>query len=92
MALAVKYQGMVDNGELRDYADIARLGYVSRARMTQIMNLANLAPDIQEELLFPTCSLPAERRLRQLARLIAWAEQRRSWRDLLASGSPCIFN
>ena len=92
MALAVKYQGMVDNGELRDYADIARLGYVSRARMTQIMNLANLAPDIQEELLFPTCSLPAERRLRQLTRLIAWAEQRRSWRDLLASGNPRIFN
>lgn len=37
MALAVKYQEMVDRGELRDYADIARLGYVSRARMTQIL-------------------------------------------------------
>ena len=85
MALAVKYQGGVDNGELRDYADIARLGYVSRARVTQIMNLANLAPDIQEELLFPTCRPPTERRLRQSTRLIGWAEQRRSWRDLLFS-------
>ena len=92
MALAVKYQGMVDNGELRDYADIARLGYVSRARITQIMNLANLAPDIQEELLFPACSLPTERRLRQLTRLIGWAEQRLSWRDLLVRGNLCIFN
>ncbi len=92
MALAVKYQGLVDNGELRDYADIARLGYLSRARITQIMNLANLAPDIQEELLFPACSLPTERRLRQLTKLIGWAEQRLSWRDLLVIGNPCIFN
>ncbi len=92
MALAVKYQEMVDRGELRDYADIARLGYVSRARMTQIMNLANLAPDIQEQLLFPTHLLPPERRLRQVTALIGWAEQRRSWRDLLASGNPCSFN
>lgn len=92
MALAVKYQDMVDRGELRDYADIARLGYVSRARVTQIMNLANLAPDIQEELLFPTRFLPPERRLRQLTALIGWAEQRRSRRDLMVSVTSCVFN
>jgi len=51
MALAIKFQEMVDRGEVRDYADLARLGYVTRARITQIMNLLNLAPDIQEELL-----------------------------------------
>ena len=28
MALAIKFQGMVDGGEVRDYAEIARLGYV----------------------------------------------------------------
>jgi hypothetical protein len=47
MALAIKFQDMVDRGEVRDYADLARLGYVTRARITQIMNLLNLAPDIQ---------------------------------------------
>jgi hypothetical protein len=31
MALAIKFQDMVDRGEVRDYADLARLGYVSRA-------------------------------------------------------------
>jgi len=41
----------VDQGEMRDYADVARLGYVTRARLTQIMNLLLLAPDIQEALL-----------------------------------------
>jgi hypothetical protein len=51
MALAIKFQDMIDRGEVRDYADIARLGYVTRARVTQIMNLLNLAPEIQENLL-----------------------------------------
>ena len=51
VALAIKLQDMVDRGEVRDYADLARLGYVSRARIRQIMNLLNLAPDIQEEIL-----------------------------------------
>src|SRR3712207_3152134 len=31
---------------------VARLGHVTRARVTQIMNLLNLAPDIQEAILF----------------------------------------
>ncbi|HQI27050.1 MAG TPA: hypothetical protein PLT20_03115, partial [Sedimentisphaerales bacterium] len=52
MALAIKFDGIVRRGEVRDYADLARLGYVTRARITQIMNLLNLAPDIQEEILF----------------------------------------
>jgi len=51
MALAIKFQDMVDRGEVRDYADLARLGHVTRARMSQIMNLLLLAPDIQEQLL-----------------------------------------
>lgn len=48
MALAIKFDGLVRQGVVRDYADLARLGYVSRARITQIMNLLHLAPDIQE--------------------------------------------
>ena len=78
-----QYQGLVDVGELRDYADIARLGYVTRARITQIMNLSNLAPDIQEKLLFPDGFLPPERRLRKLAGQVDWDEQRRLWRELV---------
>lgn len=51
MALAIKFQDMIDHGEVRDYADLARLGLVTRARMTQVMNMLLLAPDIQEQLL-----------------------------------------
>src|ERR1700722_7653073 len=55
MALAIKLQELVDRGEVRDFAELATLGYVTRARMTQIMNLLNLAPEIQEQiLLLPT--------------------------------------
>jgi len=89
MALAIKFQDMVDQGEARDYADIARLGYVTRARLTQIMNLLLLAPDIQDNILswsanaerFPAI---AERQLRSLTQIPAWGPQRRLWLDLLS--------
>jgi len=90
MALAIKFQDMVERGEVRDYADLARLGYVSRARITQIMNLLNLAPDIQEELLLlaPAGSGSAaggEGNLRKLVSLVGWSEQRRDWARLISS-------
>ena len=43
MALAIKFDGMIQRGEVHDFADLARLGYVTRARITQIMNLLTLA-------------------------------------------------
>lgn len=52
MALAIHFDGLIRQGVVRDYADLARLGSVSRARITQIMNLLNLPPWTQEELLF----------------------------------------
>ncbi len=83
MALAIKFQDMIDRGEIRDYAELARLGYVSRARVTQIMNLLNLAPNIQEEILFLPPAFGrgpvTERHLRQLNSIIDWSEQRRLW-------------
>ena len=54
LALAIRFEGLVREGEVRDYADLARLGQVTRARITQIMNLLNLAPDIQEDILLLT--------------------------------------
>ena len=91
MALAIKFQGMVDRGEVRDYADLARLGYVTRARITQIMNLLNLAPEIQEDILdlagpsTEACYV-AERRIRSITKTVAWSPQRLAWMEL-RSGS-----
>ena len=76
MTLAIKFQEMVDRGDVRDYADLARLGYVTRARLTQIMNLLLLAPDLQEHLLFSPTTVE-ERRLRNVAKIVEWREQRK---------------
>jgi len=81
MALAIKFQDMVDSGKVRDYADLARLGYVTRARLTQIMNLLLLAPDIQETLLqagsrSSVREVPAERQLRAVTSAAEWSTQR----------------
>jgi regulator of RNase E activity RraA len=44
--MAIHFDGLIRKGAVRDYADLARLGHVARARVTQIMNLLNQAPDI----------------------------------------------
>jgi hypothetical protein len=41
LALAHKFQGMLDRGEVESIAELARLGRVSRARITQILRSAN---------------------------------------------------
>ena len=84
MALAIKFQDMVDKGDVRDYADLARLGYVTRARITQIMNMLNLAPGIQEDILATVESsgraeAPTERQLRSIAQIVLWTDQMRAW-------------
>jgi len=81
MALAIKFQDIVDRGEVRDYADLARLGYVSRARITQIMNMLNLAPDIQERLLTSPIALN-ESRIRAVVRHVLWEQQRSAFSPL----------
>ena len=84
MALAIRMQELVDAGEVDDYADLARLAHVSRTRISQIMNLTLLAPDIQEALLF----LPrtdggrtpiGERQVRPMCAVLDWGKQRRAW-------------
>ena len=89
MALALRLEGLVKTGEVADYADLARLGHVTRARVTQIMNLLNLAPDIQEELLFLPRTVKGrdptrERHLRPIAAVLDWRKQRRMWENAKA--------
>ena len=89
MALAIKMDGLVRTGVVRDYAELARLGRVTPARITQVMNLTLLAPDIQEALLFlPPVTAGREpltlADLQRVAARIGWAAQRRAWRELTA--------
>ncbi len=52
MALAIRFDQLIRDGVVSDQAELAQIGHVSRARLTQILNLLCLASDIQEALLF----------------------------------------
>lgn len=83
MALAIRFEGLLRDETIRDYAELARLGRVTRARMTQIMKLLDLAPDIQEQILFlPLIKGLNERNLRPIASRIDWDEQRRMFQKI----------
>jgi hypothetical protein len=89
LALAHKFEDLVRQGIVADYATLARLGQVSRARVTQIMNLLHVAPDLQEQILFwpPTLKGRDPLLLRQvlpIAQALDWRRQRALWRKLLA--------
>ena len=84
MALAIRFDQLIREGVVADQAALARLGKVTRARLTQIMNLLGLAPDIQEAILFLDAVSQGrnwinERDLRPIAALSNWREQRRAW-------------
>ena len=87
MALAIHLQNLVDKGAIRDYAEIARLTGLTRARVTQIMNLNLLSPQIQEEVLFLPKVLQGhdpitERDLRSITQEPLWDMQMREWEKL----------
>ena len=83
MALAIRFEGLVREEKMRDYAELARLGRVTRARITQIMKLLLLAPDLQEQILFlPHTQGLNERNLRSIVRQIDWNEQRRMFQEI----------
>ena len=84
MALAIRFEGLVRDGVVADYAELARLGHVTRARITQIANLLNLAPDIVEAILFLEPVKRGkdpitERELRPIVAVADWKRQRRLW-------------
>ena len=81
LALAHYVDDAIERGELRSYAEAAdRLG-VTRARLTQIADLALLAPDIQAAVLLGDVE-PRDRHLRAVGRHPCWTDQRRAFLEL----------
>ena len=88
MALALRFDGLVQDGTVADYTELARLGYVTVARISQIMNLLYLAPDLQETLLFLPAAQQGRDRIhlrlvQPIASLWCWKQQRRRWQEML---------
>jgi hypothetical protein len=96
MALAIRIQALVREGAVGSYRDLAEVGQISPARMSQILRLADLAPSIQEELLFLPRVLSGadpvtEKDLREVARLTDWESQRERFDALVHSRLPRGF-
>lgn len=93
LALAMQYDRLLRDRTIPDFTALCRHAGVSKPRMTQILNLLNLAPDIQSEIL----TLPpirqsrgyfTERKLRPIAQELDWAEQRNQWKILRRTFRP----
>jgi hypothetical protein len=94
MALAIKMEGLVRNGSVRNYRELTQLGQISSSRLSQILRLADLAPVIQEEILFlPKIRVGAdpvtETAIREVSRLVDWDVQLKQFRALMASARSC---
>jgi|SRR5579872_1008988 len=87
LALALRLDEQVRRGAISNYAEVAALGHVTRARVSQIMNLVHLAPDIQETILFlPRTQHGRDpiivRDLQPIAAIPDWRKQRVLWQQL----------
>ncbi len=81
IALAHHIEDLIEGGDLRDYAEAADRLDLTRARVTQICNLALLAPDIQAAVLLGHVE-PRDRHLREVGRHPLWTDQRRVFHQL----------
>ncbi len=87
MALAIRCEASIRSGAIGNYAELASLGQVSRARVSQIMNLLNLAPDIQDAVLHLPRTVTGRdpirlRDLQPIASTLDWTQQRKRWQTL----------
>lgn len=90
LAFAHGLGAAIERGDFRDQADAARHFQLTRARITQLMNLTRLAPDLQEQVLFLEAvdgrEPMTERDLRTVISAGDWAAQRDAWSTGRRSG------
>ena len=94
MALAIRMEGLLRNGSVGSYQELADLGQISCSRLSQILRLADLAPAIQQEILFlPKTRVGndpvTERAIREVSRVIHWDLQLKQFRSLMDSARNC---
>jgi hypothetical protein len=96
LALAHKIQQAIDRSRIRDRAEVARRLGFTRARITHLLDLTLLAPDLQESVLFLEAidgvEPIGERTLRRLAKTGCWNVQRMAFQPQLMSASSGATN
>src|SRR5262249_53073372 len=88
LALAHRFEALVQEGVVRGYAELARLGQVTPARISQVMALLNLAPDLQEQILFLPWTVRGRVSIQMydllpITTVLDWKVQRRLWTQLV---------
>jgi len=85
LALAHRLQDALDNGEVEDHAGLATRFGLTRTKVTRLLDITWLAPDIQEEILFTGSENGeepiSERMLEAIVRESSWDDQRKAWRQ-----------
>jgi hypothetical protein len=83
LALAHHLQAAIDRGSIADRAALARKLGLTRARVTQLLDLLLLAPDLQQAVLaleaVDGAEPMSERALRAVAHAGSWRAQRDAW-------------
>jgi hypothetical protein len=84
---AIEWRRQIDGGEVRNQAEIARQEGITRARVTQVMGLLRLAPEIQERILISPDTLDrrpvTERILRPIGAIADQRDQVREFHRFL---------
>jgi hypothetical protein len=88
LALAHRFEGLLREGVVTRYVELAQLGRVTPARVSQVMALLGLAPDIQEAILFLPRTVRGRDPLQMydllpLTTVLDWKTQRRLWERLV---------
>jgi len=76
LALAHRYQALIDSGEVHDQSELARKIKLSRNRVSQILSLTLLEPGIQMAILQGEFGELSTRELLAIAQEVNWARQR----------------
>jgi hypothetical protein len=81
---ALEWQALLESGEITNQAEIARREGITRARVTQVIGMLRLAPEIQDQILsMPDVVLHSpvtERMLRPISAITVYRDQRREFR------------
>jgi hypothetical protein len=97
LALAQHCFRLVQSGAIINQSELAHFGQISAIRMTQFMWLNNLAPDIQEEILFLSRTTQGRDQIKEadtrpIAKSLDRRKQRQMWnrlrQDVTDASSP----
>jgi hypothetical protein len=96
MALAIHCDKLLRTGQVANQSALAEYAQITPARLTQILTLLNLAPDMQEVLLFLPRTTEGrgevqEKDVRKIAMELDWSRQRARCLDVDAEQDSNVY-